>query len=259
MSPDPRTWITGLRNSHDRLRELVLPLSAEQLRSQSYCRDWSIAQVLSHLGSGAEIAAMALPSILSGNGAFDREKFPPIWDSWNARSPEQQAADCLSFDAEYVTALEKASDEDLARMRLEFFGMDLDAAGVVRLRLGEHAIHTWDVAVSLDPAAVVAPDAVALLATWLPVLASRLGRPGDDTFAVRVRATEPFGDFLIRADGQVTVSPWPGAGTDIDGEIGLPMEALVRLGFGRLDPGHTPAMEDGRASLDRLRQVFPGF
>src|SRR5215470_13767186 len=29
--------------------------------------------------------------------------------------------------------------------------------GITRLRLGEHAMHTWDVAVSVDPAARVSP------------------------------------------------------------------------------------------------------
>ena len=52
-SPDP--WIGALRHSHDRLQALVGPLDPGQLEQGSYASEWSIAQVLSHLGSQAEI------------------------------------------------------------------------------------------------------------------------------------------------------------------------------------------------------------
>jgi hypothetical protein len=41
----------------------------------------------------------------------------------------------------------------------------------------------------------------------------------------------------------------------------LPAEALLRLVYGRLDPGHTPPVEvSGDAGLlDRAREVFPGL
>jgi hypothetical protein len=57
------------------------------------------------------------------------------------------------------------------------FGMDLDTAGLARMRLGEHAIHTWDIAVALDPAATVAPDAVSLLIDALGQLVARTAKP----------------------------------------------------------------------------------
>ena len=42
-------------------------------------------------------------------------------------------------------------------------------------------------------------------------------------------------------------------------EVAMPVEALVRLVYGRLDPAHTPPIETRRADLDELRQLFPGF
>src|SRR5580658_9870379 len=164
MERDPRVWIAALRNSHERLASLVEPLSSEQLPGQSYCRDWSVAQVLSHLGSGAEIALMSLPGALGQAEPVDRAAFQPVWDVWNAKSPDEQAADCLTWDEKYVRALEQLSDNELAGISMPFFGgMVLDATGMVGLRLGEHALHTWDVAVTRDPAAPVSPDAVDLL------------------------------------------------------------------------------------------------
>ena len=58
MEPSP--WISALRHSHNSLRANVEPLGADRLRQGSYCSEWSIAQVLSHLGSGAEIFSLFL-------------------------------------------------------------------------------------------------------------------------------------------------------------------------------------------------------
>lgn len=258
MSSDPRTLISVLRNSHDRLEALARPLSPEQLRAQSYDTDWTIAQVLSHLGSGAEIATLGLAAAVGGRGQVDRDTFPAIWDAWNNRSPEAQAADSLTWDEEYVRRLEQLTDEDLDSISLEFLGRRLDAAGLVRMRLGEHAVHVWDVAVSIDPRATVASDAVPLIFGHITGLLQFVAKPAGDSFRVRVRTTEPDGDYLLTVADPVTLSEWV-PGTEVDGELRLPAEALLRLLYGRLDPDHTPAYSAEGIDLDRLRRVFPGF
>jgi uncharacterized protein (TIGR03083 family) len=261
MERDPRAWIATLRNSHERLASLVSPLTPEQLRGPAYPTEWSIAQVLSHIGSGAEISLLTLPSALGQAGPVDRDAFPPIWDVWNAKSPDDQAADGLSSDEKYVRALEQLSDEDLAGISLSLFGLTLDSVGLIRLRLGEHALHTWDVAVSLDPAAEVSPNAVELLIDNVPAfLAPRLGRAPDVPFRTRIRTSNPDRDYLLVAADAISMADWPGDGGGADSEVRMPSEALLRLAYGRLDPGHTPAEVAGDpADLERLRQVFPGF
>jgi hypothetical protein len=47
--------ITALRSEHDTLAGLVPTLTDDQLATTSGAADWSVAQVLSHLSSGAEI------------------------------------------------------------------------------------------------------------------------------------------------------------------------------------------------------------
>ena len=64
MESDPHVWIAALRRSHERLASLVRSLGPDQARGPSYCTDWTIAQVLSHLGSGAEIGLMMFPAAL---------------------------------------------------------------------------------------------------------------------------------------------------------------------------------------------------
>jgi len=263
MERDPRVWIATLRNSHERLASLVEPLSPEQLRAQSYDSDWSVAQVLSHLGSGAEISLMSLPAALGQAEPVDRATaFQPVWDTWNAKSPDEQAADCLAWDEKQVRSLEQLSDEELAGISMPFIGgMVLDATGMVGLRLGEHALHTWDVAVTGDPAATVAPDAVDLLIDNVPgFLAPRLGRVPDVPYRVRIRTSGPDRDYLLIAADPVTMTDWPGDGGGADAEISMPSEALLRLAYGRLDPAHTPAgIVADPGYLDRLRLMFPGF
>ena len=266
MESNPRVWIATLRQSHDRLLSLVGPLSPEQVSGPSYCRDWTVAQVLSHLGSGAEIAMMMLPSALGQAEPVDRAAFQPIWDRWNAMSPDDQAAAGLVADAQHVQMLDQLSDEDLTRISYPFIGMTLDAVGLIRLRLGEHALHTWDVAVMLDPAVQVAPDAVNLLVDAVPTfIAPRLGKPADPPLRARISTTDPARDYLLTAAESVAMVDWPGAdqagadGTAI-AEMTMPAEALLRLSYGRLDPDHTPASVTAEpADLDRLRAVFPGF
>ena len=47
MDNDPHAYIAALRNSHERLASLIEGMTEEQLTSQSYDRDWTVAQVLS--------------------------------------------------------------------------------------------------------------------------------------------------------------------------------------------------------------------
>ena len=255
--------IAALRNSHERLALLIGAMSEDRLTGRSYCRDWTVAQVLSHLGSGAEIALLTLEAAVTGMPA-NPDANPPIWDAWNAKSPQQQAADCLPADDAHIKRFEGLTDAELAGISLDLYGMQVDAAGLARMRLSEHAVHTWDVAVALDPAAEVAPDAVELLQAHLPMVAGWTGRPDGEPFRLRLRGTGPAADFLLAVTDKVTLGPWPGdgpAGATADGHVQLPAEALLRLVYGRLDPGHTPAVEvsGDPGLLDRARAVFPGM
>ncbi len=262
METNPRPWIVALRSSHDRLAGLVRPLDTDQVRAQSYDKDWSVAQVLSHLGSGAAISQLMLAGALGRTEPPGREQMAPIWDQWNAKSPDEQAADALVADESYVRELEGLSDAELAAIKLSFIGMDLAAAGLVRLRVSEHALHTWDVAVTFDPAAQVAPDAVALLVDNVPeFIVPRLGKAQPEPFSARITTAGPARDYLLTTADKVTMTDWPGDhSVTPDAALAMPAEALIRLSYGRLDPDHTPAdVQASPADLDRLRAIFPGF
>ena len=61
---------------------------------------------------------------------------------------------------------------------VEMFGGTRDLDGLAAMRLSEHAVHTWDIAVALDPEATVSPEAVDLIVDTLPATASRAAKAG---------------------------------------------------------------------------------
>jgi uncharacterized protein (TIGR03083 family) len=256
MESSAARWIEVLRHSYDTLRAMVEPLDDDRLSAPSYANKWSIAQVLSHLGSGAEIFGMFVEAGLNGSEPPGGEAFGPIWAVWNAKSPAAQAADALRVDGALVQRLESLDDTQLAALRLALFGQDLDAAAMARMRLSEHAIHSWDIAVAIDPTATVAEDAVVLLVDTLDQLAARVGKPAGDARSVRVSLTDPAREFVLETADTVTLTQAPGDGAP---DLRLPAEAFIRLLYGRLDPANTPRVQGEPAILDDLRPVFPGF
>lgn len=255
LSPDP--WIDALRHSHDALRANVEPLGGDQVQQPSYAKEWSIAQVLAHLGSGAQIFGMFLDAGLSGEEPPGRDEFPPIWQAWNTRSPQAQAADALTADRDLVERFESLDADQRSRLRLQLFGMDLDITGLAQLRLSEHAIHSWDVAVALDPSATVAGDAVDLLIDRLGQLAARVAKPEGKQLKLCVSTTSPERHFLLQTGETATLTA--AEPDDSLPQLRLPAEAFVRLIYGRLDSAHTPAVETKQVDLDDLREIFPGF
>jgi uncharacterized protein (TIGR03083 family) len=250
----------ALRQSHDRLVAAVAPLSGEQLSAPSYDDDWSIAQVLSHLGSGAEIFSLFVAAGLQGESVPGIAAMQPVWDRWNAKSAPDQARDALVADAEFLDGLAELSTADIDRWRLPLFGADKDLGEVLRLRLGEHAVHTWDVLVALDDTATVAADAVLLLVDTLPGLAERVGKPADPARRVHVTTQGPDRSYLLDIDAAgARLEPTGPAPTAGDEQLRLPAEAFLRLVYGRLDPGHTPPAETADVDLDGLRRAFPGL
>jgi hypothetical protein len=178
-------------------------------------------------------------------------------------SPDEQAAGVLTADAAHLAALRGLTDEDLARVEFEFLGMTLDAAGLVRLRLAEHAMHVWDLAVMLDGGAMVAPDAVRLLLDLLPGFAvPRFGRPQGTPLRARIAVTGPDRTYLLAATDAVSLTEVPAAeaADRADTDLAMPAEALLRLVYGRLDAAHTPDEVQAKpADLELLRDTFPGF
>jgi len=259
MTTDAPTWIAALRGSHERLRDLVEPLTPEQLTGPAYPTEWSIAQVLSHLGSGAEIFVEILGAARAGQPVPGVDVMRPIWDVWNAKSPQEQAVDAIPADRRLVELLEEIQAGPDAGLTLTFIGRDLDLAGLTSMRLAEHTLHSWDIAVTQDPAAGLGPS-VPLLIETVGFMVGRTAKPAPTPARIHVRTTDPDREFLLTVGETASLEQWPGDGTGSGAELSLPAESLLRLFAGRLDKDHLPAAVSVTGiELDDLRTVFPGY
>jgi uncharacterized protein (TIGR03083 family) len=246
--------IGALRASVGRLLELRRGLDDVQLELPSYCDEWSIAQVLSHLGSGAVISRRRLDDIRAGQQTPDAFA-PSVWDEWNAKTPRAQADEALVADEALLESLEAVSGAERDRLTLPMGPVSLGFDEFVGLRLNEHAFHTWDIEVVFADTARLPEDAAALVVDNLALIARFSGRADGHERTVAVRTTDPGRDIALRlsADGVEVAAGEPG-----EAELVLPAEAFCRLVYGRLDPDHTPAFTGDAALLDMLRAVFPG-
>jgi uncharacterized protein (TIGR03083 family) len=250
----------ALRTSHEHLSGIVKGLSASELSAPSYCADWNVAQCLSHLGSGGEIGLLLFQHAIAGTELPGREAFEPIWDKWNARSPEEVGAAVLPSDAAQLEAFETADPNVLGSLNVAMFGRELDAAGLMSMRLGEHVLHTWDVEVISAPQASLQPTGVEILIDRSPQNATRFahGERPAHRGTLNIVTTAPDRKLVLDlSKDDVTLAPGEFATADVV----LPAESLIRLLYGRLDPEHTPSSVEvsGPVSLDELRKLFPGF
>src|SRR3954451_2475332 len=126
----------ALTLSHERLVGAVEPLSDDEVSGPSY-HDWTIAQVLSHLGSGAEIFTLIVEAGARGKAAPGVDDFHPVWDRWNAMSPQDQVHNAVETDARFLQRVGELTLPERDAWRLDYFGGEKTLAETVRMRLAE--------------------------------------------------------------------------------------------------------------------------
>jgi uncharacterized protein (TIGR03083 family) len=260
MTADATPWIDALHLSHDHLADKIAELTPDQLRAQSMCTDWDVSQVLSHLGSGAEITRNGLDAAVNGTEPPPNEA---IWDRWNAMSPDERATAFVDSDARHLEMLDSLDDATRESLQIDlgFLPAPIDLTTAVGMRLNEHALHSWDVFATFDPEAGVDRSSAALLASRVsPVFrfmanGEWAGEPG----TIALHLTDPEIALSLGVGDETTLTT--GSATDPVARLDLPAEAWLRLIYGRLAPERTPS--DVRAEpddlVDQLRGLFKGF
>ena len=245
----------GARRVGRTLASLVNDLKLEQLDQQAYPSEWRIADVLSHVGSGAVIMRHSIDAAVSGN-AVEEGFNQSVWDEWNAKGAAVRATEALAADRALPERIASLSDAERDSFHFAMGPFRLDLAAFLRLRLNEHVLHTWDVEVALHPDATLPADAVAILIDNLEMIAGFASKSDGHERVLTVHTTQPSRAFSVNVDPERVSMTSAEPSAPVDSE--LPSESFVRLVYGRLDPGHSPADIES-PELEQLRGLFPGF
>lgn len=254
-------WLAALEASSARLAAASAPFTPDDLARPSFASEWTVAQVLSHLGSAAEISSTLLERGVAGSGEGPQvQQLRPIWARWDAMPPSEQRSAWLAADARHRDLLSGLDEAQLDDVRVPYFSGLLDITTYAGYRLSEQSIHAWDVEVSFDDAAVIPATEVDLLLERIDLVATRF-RDGD-TFAsigpqqIVVDTTDRPGTMMLDIGTELHVYPCAASGST--GSITGTAEEFVRLVYGRHRTRDTIAA-DGETTLQQLVSLFPGY
>jgi uncharacterized protein (TIGR03083 family) len=255
--------ISALRTGHDRLAALVKTFDDESLAAPSAATEWDTAQVLSHLGSGAEVMTNTVQLALDGEPGAPGDFNRTVWARWDVLSRREQAAGFLVWNERLTTLFESLDEKqrDGLRVELPYLPVPADVATVGRMRLSELTHHSWDIRSISDPDATLDAEAVAEMLQTSGDLAwiSRPAALDGQRAVLTVVTTEPVTQSTLHLTDPVSINA--DLADRADGTLHLPAEAWLRLTAGRLDADRTPDTVDltGPISLDLLRKLFPGY
>jgi uncharacterized protein (TIGR03083 family) len=249
--------ITALRSEHDTLAALVRTLTDEQLAATSGAAEWTVAQALSHLGSGAEIGRA--PIARAAGETVAAEDNQTIWARWDASAPRAQAEGFLEHNGRWLELVEALTPEQRSSLKVDlgFLPEPVPLLTALGMRLSEVANHSWDVRVASDPDTGVDAGSAEVLVDHLAgpmgFMLSFLAKPAE--LANPVSVAVPGGGLVID-DAVTVVDHLESPSATFTG----PAEAFVRLVSGRLKAPYDKGVAvEGSVTLDDLRRVFPGF
>lgn len=263
MSGDPATVIEQLRSSHERLLHELGALGEGGLAGPTACSQWSVGRVVAHLGSGAEIALSTLEAGLAGHDqGTGPEAMARVWQLYDALDDRAATQRSISANETLLERLESLTPDEAATLVVPFFTGPTSLRVFGAFRLAEHAVHTWDIAVTRDPAVELAPDAARIIMDVVvpPMVGRVAGDPAPGAPAVAVHLRDPDRRLVLELHPTVRLrEPRPGEAPEA--RLDTTTAAFVRLLYGRLDADHTPASvaPSDATVLDQLRLTFPGF
>jgi uncharacterized protein (TIGR03083 family) len=245
----------------DRLNRYLRQLDAPGWSEQSYCADWAVYQVVSHIGSGSRIGKLRLDAWVNGAPPLTREATQAVWDLFDSLGPDTMLHEYLKAVGEYLAA-ERSIPDEAGLTEVEGF-KDKQPLYVYQLaRLWEMTCHTWDIYVARDHTTQLCPGAVDILAPRLhtlnlPIDAQRAAPFGEER--VQLNLSGAPHSYLLDLSGD---RPRLAAGQDAGAALVVegPAEEIIRLISGRhLVPGSTPQMRATTGSGEMLAKLKRAF
>lgn len=261
-SPTTATaWLAALGANSARLTKIVADLPADTLGRPSFTGGWSIAQVLSHLGSAAEICTRLVQRGIDGDRTGPTaEDARPVWQRWDALPATAQREAWLEADQRHRELLLSLDPDQLASVRVPYFAGLLGIAEYAGYRLSEQSVHAWDIEVALDLSARIPAAETDLLWERLDLVVTRfrdagtLARLAPKQLAVELTDRRRTRGLSVGTELHLT----PTAPARPDGTVAGPAEALLRLCYGR-HRTEDGVRAGGAVTLADLTSLFPGF
>jgi uncharacterized protein (TIGR03083 family) len=249
------------RDEFDRLGRYLEALDPSGWVEQSYCTDWLVYQVVSHIGSGSRIGRMRLEAWVSGAPPATREVMQSVWGLFDSLRPEQMLSAYQAAVQEYLAA-EAATPDDAGVQEVDGFVGKRPLAAYQLGRVWELACHSWDIQVTRNPQARFDPQAVALLAPRLQHVGVFL-----DKDRAAALSTKPIVFRLADSATAYTLDPGadrprlqPGSIADAPLVVEGPDEEIMRFVAGRhVVPGTQPQLKAVKGTpqdLANLRRAF---
>ena len=115
--------IAALRAEHDSTSTAVAALTDDQLTGPSGAAEWTVASVLSHLGSGSVISLAGLQVALGLRESLPDGFNQSVWDRWNAMNPTEQRDGFVEHDEELrIEMPQQGPGDGLHRLRIRVAG-----------------------------------------------------------------------------------------------------------------------------------------
>ena len=227
------------RREMDRLSAHLAQLDDQGWLEQSYCAEWRVYQVVSHLASGARILLGSLTQWFDDGPPMDSAQMQRIWARANALAPEQMHAEYRDALQGYFARLDTLPP-DAGSLEVDMFLGRRPVQDMLLLRLHEVALHVWDVRAARDRSTRIPTEVVDVLR---PIqLQLRALRTPALLTGKRVRLRTPEGPWQALLDfrgEKPAVSDDPA--TEADLTVEAPDEELCRLLGGRhFFPGAVP-------------------
>jgi uncharacterized protein (TIGR03083 family) len=249
------------RNEFDRLTSYLERLDATGWVEQSYCTDWLVYQVVSHIGSGCRIGKLRLEAWVKDGPPVTREVMQEVWGYFDSLQPGQMLGAYRSAANEYLAA-EAETPDAAGQQEVEGFAGRRPLHAYQLLRVWELACHGWDVYVARDRAARLDPAAVSMLARALDQMFVSLDKDRIASLMatpIAFRLTDSGASYTLDLSGE-RPRLQTGAAADAALAIDGPDEEVVRFVAGRhFLPGSRPELKVARGSAQDLASLRRAF
>jgi uncharacterized protein (TIGR03083 family) len=253
-------------DAYTSLRDYLEQLPPAGRTEQSAAREWKVYQVVSHLGSQAEIQLGTVNSALRDAPPLGDPERKAIWGYFDSLQPDQVLAPFIKNNDSFIAFVEGLSEAELGRS-IPWLSGTAPIAQVLATRLGEQALHTWDIRWARDRDVRLAPETVPDLLE-LHIASGRLkllAKP-EQAGALAGKTAQFFVEApatsLALKVGSESVEAFRGRVAHPDFSVELPAEVFLRLIWGRfLSPDGEP---QGQVKLSRpellpsLVALYPG-